>query len=308
MRTSWTSILASIIVFGAAACGVTNPNQLSGSDPAPEDAASGLQNGDDAGEQGGVGVVDGGAGTGANTGLPCDVQQILEVRCIACHSTSLPLLTYANLMAPSTKDPSKTMAQESLVRMQSTTSPMPPPPAVAPTSAEIATFAAWVSANTPKGQACTALPDAGTDAGSDAGTQNPYNTPTVCTSNKYWTSGTGGSMAPGEACQACHQKQGGPSYTIAGTVYPTAHEPKDCDGVAGGVSVVVTDANKNVITLTANSAGNFSSGSNVAAPFNVKVTSTKGTRAMSGSLTSGDCNSCHTTTGANGAPGRIMAP
>jgi hypothetical protein len=115
-------------------------------------------------------------------------------------------------------------------------------------------------------------------------------------------------MAPGEACQACHQKQGGPSYAIAGTVYPTAHEPKDCDGISGGVSVVITDANKNVVTLTANSVGNFSSSTAVAAPFNVKVTSSNGTRAMSGSLTSGDCNSCHTTTGANGAPGRIMAP
>src|SRR5678816_1857969 len=133
-----------------------------------------------------------------------------------------------------------------------------------------------------------------------------YNTPTVCTSGKYWTSGNGGSMAPGEACQACHQKQGGPSYFIAGTVYPTAHEPKDCDGI-GSISVVVTDANKVVTTLNANSVGNFSSGTKVAAPFTVKVTSTKGTRAMSGSLTSGDCNSCHTTAGANGAPGRIMA-
>jgi hypothetical protein len=303
MRSLWISIIVSC----AAACGVVNPNQLSGNDPIP-DAATTSAN-DDAGEQGGVGVVDGGAGTGANTGLPCDVQQVLEVRCIACHSTSIPLLTYADLMAPSAKDPSKSMAQESLARMQSTTSPMPPPPAVPPTATEIATFAAWVNAGTPKGQICTQPPDAGSDAGADGGVVvNPYNTPTVCTSGKYWTSGTGSSMAPGEACQACHQKQGGPGYSIAGTVYPTAHEPKDCDGVAGSVSVVVTDANKNVITLTANSAGNFTSGASVAAPFNVKVTSSKGTRAMSGSLTSGDCNSCHTTAGANGAPGRIMAP
>jgi predicted CXXCH cytochrome family protein len=29
---------------------------------------------------------------------------------------------------------------------------------------------------------------------------------------------------------------------------------------------------------------------------------------MSGAVTAGDCNSCHTEQGANGAPGRIMAP
>jgi hypothetical protein len=115
-------------------------------------------------------------------------------------------------------------------------------------------------------------------------------------------------MAPGEACQACHQKNGGPSYSIAGTVYPTAHEPKDCDGDPGPLSVVVTDANNKVVTISVNSVGNFSSSSTIVAPFHVKVTSSNATRAMAGSLTSGDCNSCHTPTGANGAPGRIMAP
>ena len=31
-------------------------------------------------------------------------------------------------------------------------------------------------------------------------------------------------------------------------------------------------------------------------------------RAMLGSVTSGDCNSCHTQDGRNGAPGRVLAP
>ena len=287
-----------------AACGVVNPNQLNGGDPPPSPGTSTI---DDGGDQGGVGVVDGGAGTGANTGLPCDVQQILEVRCIACHSTSLPLLTYADLMKPSSVA-GKNMAQQALVRMQSTTSPMPPPPAVPPTSGEITTFQAWVASGTPQGQACTNLPDAGApDAGVDAA-PDPFSATPVCTSGKFWTSGTGSSMAPGEACQACHQQKGGPSYSIAGTVYPTAHEPKDCDGDPGPLSVVVTDANAKVVTLGVNGAGNFMSQSTVAAPFNVKVTSSNGTRAMAGSLTSGDCNSCHTQAGANGAPGRILAP
>ena len=141
----------------------------------------------------------------------------------------------------------------------------------------------------------------------DAGV-NPYNTPPVCTSGKFWTSGTNGSMRPGEACQACHQKQGGPIFSIAGTVYPTAHEPKDCNGSPGNMSVVVTDKNNKVVTIPVNGVGNFYSGASIAAPFTVKVQSSQKTRAMSGSLTSGDCNSCHTQTGANNAPGRIMAP
>jgi hypothetical protein len=103
--------------------------------------------------------------------------------------------------------------------------------------------------------------------------------------------------------------RGGPAFKIAGTVYPTAHEPNDCDGVAGGnLSIVVTDAKGGVLSLPVNSAGNFYSKSAVAAPFHVKVTDGTKERAMPDTLTAGDCNSCHTETGVNGAPGRIMAP
>jgi mono/diheme cytochrome c family protein len=220
--------------------------------PAPTTPAADAGAAPDTGEQGGVGVVDGGAGTGANTGLPCDVQAILEVRCIACHSTASPppLLVYADLIAPSKSAPSKSMAQVSLERMKSTTSPMPPLPAVAPTPAEIAAFEAWVTASTPKGAACVTPVDAGAPV-VDAGT-NPYASAPICTSGKLWTSGNNGSMRPGEACQACHQVQGGPGYTVAGTVYPTAHEPKDCNGAPGPMTVVVTDKNAKVVNITTN--------------------------------------------------------
>lgn len=255
---------------------------------------------DDSGAQGGVGIVDGGAGTGANTGLPCDVQQLLEIRCIACHSTSMRLLTYQDLLAKSGSNPNATMAQESLNRMKGVGAVMPPLPAVPPTAQEIATFEAWVNANTPMGMPCTNMVD--------GGGMNPYNTPSTCTSGKYWMSGTGLSMRPGEACQACHQKQGGPVYSVGGTVYPTAHEPKDCYGV-GPMSVVVTDKNNKVVTVSVSSnSGNFGTTTTLAAPFFVKVVNGAKERAMIGSLTNGDCNSCHTETGANNAPGRVMAP
>jgi hypothetical protein len=258
----------------------------------------------DAGDSNDVGIntTGAGAGSGADTGLPCDVQQLLENRCIGCHmSTSPPpLLTLANLLAPSASDPSKSMAAQALARMQSTASPMPPPPAEPPTPEEVQVFAAWVAAGTPKGAPCTG----------NAAAPASFSTPTVCTSGKTWRDGNDGSssMHPGGACLTCHTMQGGPAYKIAGTVYPTAHEPNDCDGVAGALTVVVTGADGSTTNLTVNSVGNFYSRSGIAAPFHVRVTDGTKERVMTDAVTAGDCNSCHTEQGANGAPGRIMAP
>lgn len=128
-------------------------------------------------------------------------------------------------------------------------------------------------------------------------------TGSVCTSMKTWNGNTGAAMAPGYPCIACH------FFSIAGTIYPTAHEPNNCDGASlGGVSVVVTGADGQTLTITPNSAGNFYATSAISSPFTAKVVSDNGTRAMMTAQTSGDCNSCHTNPGANGAPGRIMLP
>jgi hypothetical protein len=264
----------------------------------------------DAGSSGdGINTSGTGAGTGAATGLPCDVQQLIENRCIGCHLGPSPpaLLTYDGLLKPSS-EPAKTLAQKSLERMKNAASPMPPPPAVAPAAAEIAVFEAWVAAGTPKGAACTPAPgDAGADAATDG---SVYNTPTVCTSKVTWNQGNQGSsrMRPGGACITCHTMQGGPAFTVAGTVYPSAHEPNDCNGVNGAVTVVVTDKNGVVTNLQVNNVGNFNASAKIAAPFHVKVKNGAKERAMAGALTAGDCNSCHTLAGANGAPGRVMAP
>ena len=114
-------------------------------------------------------------------------------------------------------------------------------------------------------------------------------------------------MRPGGPCITCHAQRGGPDYNFAGTVYPSAHEPNDCNGLAQ-IQVVVTDANGKVTTVTTNTAGNFSSRVAIKAPFKVKVVQGAKERVMAGSLTAGDCNTCHTEKGANGAPGRVMAP
>ena len=260
------------------------------------------------------------AGTGLATGLPCDVQAVIENRCIACHSgdTPPPLLDYDDLARKSQKDPSKSMAQAALDLMNA--SAMPPPPAVPPEDDEIAAFEDWVKAGTPKNpKACTdpppkEAPDAG--AKSDAAPADGGGGGGVkCTSGKMWNQGDNGSplMHPGAACNACHQAKGGPNLRIAGTVFPTLHEPNDCIGSAPPpqLTVTVTDSRKPVprtITMQVNASGNFFTRERFTPPLKAAVSDGAKTRAMVGTVSSGDCNSCHTVAGLNGAPGRIMAP
>jgi hypothetical protein len=126
----------------------------------------------------------------------------------------------------------------------------------------------------------------------------------TCTSGVVWMGLTGPNMDPGDTCPSCHS-----SFQVAGTVYPTAHEFTDCDGVTGSdLSVVITDANGTMQTLAVDAAGNFYSTKTVVMPFHAKVISKTAERDMLATQSSGDCNLCHSSTGLNGAPGRIMAP
>ena len=289
--------------------------------------ASSSNNEDVTGDGGGTSVVppgtepssespEGPAGTGLATGLPCDVQGIIENRCIACHSGELPppMLDYDDLKAPSKKYPGKTIAEAAVEEMKAKA--MPPTPAVPPEDDEIASFEEWVNAGTPKNaEACTTPPPGGgsptdggmLEGGADAGG-------VVCTSGKTWQNGNEESplMNPGEACNACHQQQGGPNLRIAGTVYPTLHEPDDCIGSAPPpqLRVIVTDSRNRTFNMRVNASGNFltENGARPRPPLRAAVTDGVNTRRMMGTVTSGDCNSCHTVNGANGAPGRIMAP
>jgi len=244
-----------------------------------------------------------GGGNRIDTGLPCDVSAILVANCQSCHGQApaggapMSLVTYADLTAPAKTDPTQTVAAMCVTRMQSTTAPMPPAPTPALSAADLATFQSWVSAGMPMGS-CTSGPD-------------PLNAPPQCTSNQTWNGGGDGSsrMNPGQACISCHQQSGGeaPFFTIAGTVFPSGHEPDLCFGTSQA-QVVITDAAGHTLTLTPNSAGNFSSRAALTLPYNAKVVANGMTRAMSAAQTSGDCNSCHTQFGANGAPGRITVP
>jgi hypothetical protein len=182
------------------------------------------------------------------------------------------------------------------------------------------------------GDASTSGSGSGTGSGSGAGTDGgvvaagdggavddggDYNTPTVCTSNQHWTLGDTASdqMHPGVACDTCHKIGGSATkfpFDVAGTVYPTAHEPDDCDGVTGA-QVVITDANGTDHTLAVNAAGNFYNLDYVLIgaipmPYTAKVVANGKVRPMISSQSNGDCNSCHSVQGTQLAPGRIMMP
>ena len=222
----------------------------------------------------------------------------------------MALVTYADLVAPSLPDPTKNWAQISVSRMNATTLPMPPLPAAPATTAEIATLQNWITAGYPMGT-CGAASGVSGDGGSGDANANTYSTPLQCTSMTSWMGGNGQSMRPGEACIACHSLGRGPRFAIAGTLYPSAHEPNDCNGVntsANAATVVITDKNGMVTTLTPNPVGNFSYRGTLATPFQAKVVQGGKERIMITPQTIGDCNTCHTPTGANQAPGRIMLP
>ena len=265
------------------------------------------------GEGGSAAVVDaeGGSSAASAAGLPCDVQAMLTTHCAACHTTPLKapvrLLTFEDLTAKSASDPSRTVAEIAIGRLRSATNPMPPAPNPSPGAAAIGGLERWVADGYPRG-ACGA---------SSAEAGPPPAPPVVtCSSGLTWTSGKKGlTMNPGRACIACHASQGeGPIVQIGGTVYPTLHEPDLCFGVDGtqsGARVVVTDANGQVFDMPVGPTGNFGSGfvgPAVRFPIRAKVVAGGKERAMSSAQNSGDCNGCHTTAGANGAPGRIALP
>jgi len=254
------------------------------------------------GDVGGAFDVDAGITPAQHGELPCDVQTFLVGRCQGCHAKQpvagapMALVTYADLTA---KNPVGVMvAERGLIRIENTSARMPPPPAAVVTPAEIAMFRGWIAAGVPSGQ-CAPVDD-------------PFDGPVVCTSGTRWTRGDHESplMHPGGACITCHARSDedeAPQFQIGGTVYPTGHEPNDCNG-ATGAAVEVTDAGGRVTALPVNAAGNFFTSSQLAFPIHVAVVANGKRRSMSGAPPTGDCNSCHTQDGANMAPGRIVAP
>ncbi len=134
-----------------------------------------------------------------------------------------------------------------------------------------------------------------------------------CVSGKKWVGGDEESplMHPGGDCMGCHESRGeGPTYLVAGTVYELMAEPDECYGV-DAVTVEIVDADGREWSLPTNDAGNFwlSEGDGpIALPYRAAVVSNGMRLEMATAQAQGNCASCHTAAGAQGAPGRVVAP
>jgi hypothetical protein len=222
----------------------------------------------------------------------------------------MALLSYDDLVKAPPSGKAARVVDAMVARMADSASPMPPS-GVSP-AADVDVIRTWIADGLPRGT-CGAPPP-GTEGGS-SGSGGPQ--PTVCTSGMTWSRGRKGvDMQPGRACISCHQTQSdeGPIVAIGGTVYPTVHEPDGCFGANGsmsGAEVVIVDATGKTISLPVGPSGNFAlleGADSFTTPIKVKVVAGGKVRAMSKSPPSGDCNSCHTEQGLNGAPGRIFLP
>jgi hypothetical protein len=267
----------------------------------------------------GQGSFSGEAGTGGTTTPSpvigtrandpwCSVVRDVAPTCAACHSAPprggapMSLLSYADWIAPAVTQPAVRVGSLALTRMTAGTMP----PGGGATSTQISEVQSWINGGM-AASTCGSAADAG------AVVSDPFGTPTVCTSGITSTVDEGPTMRPGEACLTCHGGSGAgeaPLFTLAGTVYPTAHEPNDCVGaVNGGGSVVtVLDAAGRTINMTPNAVGNFYYAGAVTFPVTARITRNGLARSMTTPQSNGNCNSCHTLTGANGAPGRILMP
>lgn len=248
-----------------------------------------------------------GTTVGANSGLPCDVAQVVTDSCASCHGTTprggakTSLVTIEGFQAKSDKDPSKSVGQLAVERMKDAADPMPTDKLLP--ADKVAIVETWVNAGMPRGT-CENITEPPPD---------PFFDKVVaCSSGSMSRVREGVTMKPGQACNECHAQKRERVYTFAGTVYPTGHEDDLCNGVNGttaGVSIVVTDvAGATLGTIPVNSAGNFASNLRVSGAYRVKVVQNGKERAMRAMPSSGDCNSCHTKDGAEGAPGRIALP
>ena len=98
-----------------------------------------------------------------------------------------------------------------------------------------------------------------------------------------------------------------------GTVFGEPHAKDLCIAppVSDGQIEILDNTGAVAATLTANGYGNFflaSTTNSVALPYTARVVGNGRTATMITPQTTGDCNTCHTEQGLQGAPGRIYWP
>ena len=254
--------------------------------------------------------------------LPCAVARLVTDRCVSCHSTTpangapMPLIRLSDFDNASAIDPHATVAQRSLERMKMLVAPMPPSGAAPITAEERATFEAWVAQGSPPGE-CSVDP---VPAPLTCASAVKQPVPTVLDAHG------GPLMAPGQACVACHRGENfegqNPNgalqrqdrvFDVMGTVFPSLNEEDLCASAAGdgGLRVEIIDATGALaISAEVNAVGNFygSADGGLALPFTARLVRGSESRAMTATQSTGDCNSCHTARGREGALGRIVPP
>ena len=247
---------------------------------------------------------------GGIAGLPCDVSAFVGSKCASCHGSPLaggatiPLLSQADFLANAPGFPGVTVGARSEIRVHASTSPMPPAGSAAPTVAELTAFDGWIAAGMPTGTCGTIDPP-------DAGPA-----PTTCASGSYWTNGNqeSSNMNPGKPCLACHSNQApDKAYPFAGTVFLARHEKDTCNSHPPSATKVEIINSNGTIAMTlsvSTTSGNFNSARypTVSLPYTARVYNGTRSATMTTPQTSGDCNSCHTEQGLNGALGRIVLP
>ena len=112
IRQIQSAISALILSGSVASCGAAVDGFTDGSNH-----GDGAFNGDAV-------AFDAGPDAAPGAGLPCDVYALVNTYCVSCHtagSTAAPMAmgTYADLIAPALTDPSQTVAQMAITRMQS---------------------------------------------------------------------------------------------------------------------------------------------------------------------------------------------
>lgn len=138
----------------------------------------------------------------------------------------------------------------------------------------------------------------------------------TCTSQSWWKfegDTESGSMHPGRDCIDCHDRdEEAPGLAYAGTVYPNVADTDDCRGVKGVKVEILDEAGATIASTTTNTGGNFywrTRDLTYRSPYRARLSFDGRTREMTLPVsTDGDCNTCHGTTGSNGAPGRMVAP
>ncbi len=104
----------------------------------------------------------------------------------------------------------------------------------------------------------------------------------------------------GLACLECHngQEAGAPVFTLGGTAY--ADEAGTVPLV--GATIIVIDGDGNVVKLPTQQNGNFYTQAQLSPPYITAVSQCPDNIQMVQNFSDGDCNSCHSGTG---APGRV---